>query len=434
MKKILALALVLAMMLCSVSALAENTEEGFTVLAEVNVNEDFFASLLASKIGSVDEENMTIATNALKLINNLALGVSVGNNGGELDVVLNDALLAAIGLTATEDGGLALISDLVPNTVVIASPELIQQVMAMLQQQLSGLSGMSLDPEALAAAIMPHVQQLIDAFMDKIGEPENGLFTVDGYLFETKVPVNMNVKELALAILECVNGVMNEAEVQGLIGQIASMTGSYINLDMSAIEDAIADVEATPEDQLPDMELALYEGSAGEYIVLDLVREPESITLHFGAVNDVLILNLAAMDQVNVHGELTVDGDSGSVNGRIDVTAQGQYIGLELLAGPQDSLYAVELNLYFMDQENALAGLKFTVAPFAVFNLDFDLEGKSPIAVESLINEDSEALNALLMDLQIYGLPTVLQRATQAMPEEVSGLLQLVMGAQQSGF
>lgn len=431
MKKLLALALALAMMLCSVNALALDLgSEGATILVEANVDEDFFTQLIKAQMGSsVDEQTMSVASSLIKMVNKLGLQVSIGNDGGELDVLLNGTNLAAIGLFATTNGGLALISDLIPNYAVTVAPETLQQLVAALQQQLGGLSSLNLDPNELLNAVLPHVETLLNAISEKVGEPESGLFTVDGYMFNTKVPVNMTSKELATVAVQCVKDIASEPAVQGLLQQLASLSGSSsLDFDLSGLDSALESIANTPDEESPELELALYSNNDGSYLVMDMSQNDETLSLHAGRLGNSFVLNIDALGQAAIAAVITVDEQAGALDARIDVEAQGQYVGLTLQAGQQANAIVAQLGLYYMNKTSPVAAVKITVLPQASFTLNLSDEGKTAVALEDLINGDSTATNNLMMDLQIYGLPALLQKATQAMPNEMNGLLQLIMG------
>ena len=182
MKKLLALALALAMMLCCVNALALDLgSDGATILVEGNVDENFFNQIVASQMGSsVDEQTKAAVSSAIKLLNKMGLQVSIGNNGAEADVLLNGTALAAVGLAATSEGGLMLVSDLIPTYAVTVAPETLQQLINAIEQQFGGLSGMSLDPNELINAVLPHVETLLQTISANVGEPESGMFTDPG--------------------------------------------------------------------------------------------------------------------------------------------------------------------------------------------------------------------------------------------------------------
>ncbi|MBR4359779.1 MAG: hypothetical protein IKP32_04100 [Clostridia bacterium] len=433
MKKLLALALALAMMLCCVNALALDLgSDGATILVEGNVDENFFNQIVASQMGSsMDEQTKAAVSSAIKLLNKMGLQVSIGNNGAEADVLLNGTALAAVGLAATSEGGLMLVSDLIPTYAVTVAPETLQQLINAIEQQFGGLSGMSLDPNELINAVLPHVETLLQTISANVGEPESGMFTVDGYMFNTKVPVNMTSKELATAAVECVKGIASEPVVQSLLQQFASLAGSSSpNLDLNTLDNALESIANTPDENSPDLELAMYSNNDGTYFVMDMSQNNETLSLHAGAIGNSFVLNVDALGQATIAAVITVDEKASLVDARIDIEAQGQYVGLTAQASQQMNAFVAQLNLFYMSKAAPIISLRVSAMSGASFTLDLTGAGKTALAAEDLINGDSTATNNLMMDLQVYGLPLVLQKATQAMPEEVGALLQMVMGQQ----
>lgn len=443
MKKLLALALALVMMLSCANALATDLNavlnKGATVKVEVSLDEDFVNMAMSMAGGSVPQQAAAMIPTLISIINKLAVQASVAGDKAEVDVFLGDVEVAGIGLISAADGGLELVSDLVPSSVVVVSPETLQQLMNMLQQYMSSLSSLNIDEEQLRSAIMPPLQQLIATISAKVGPTEQGLYTVDGYMFNAKTPVNITTKELFTAILTCARDIIGNSYVRKVIQQAASAMGKRINVSTADIDSALLSLQNTPDEEVPDLELALYANNDSYYLVMDMAMDGQSVNLHAGLIgNNSIVLNLSALDELQLSGYVKWDEAAMSFDARLDadVTQYGQtmYIGAALQGGMTSDGGKLYAALYFMNRDKAAVSTTITVTGDATFLLDYNTAGKdNRVDIQDLISGRGASVDTLMKELQT-SLFTVIAKAQQAMPAEINALMQVIMSMQGSAY
>ena len=489
MKKILALVLALMLALSCTGVLAEairidtpvetETKElpevdlgsgMLTATAALRLDEATVTALISMAAGSLPEEVSTILPAVFSFINNLSIQAGIFQNGAQVDVLLKDTSVAALGFAATNDG-LVAGSDLIPNYLVTVSNETIQQLMEMVSQMTNQTSELfnGIDTEALTNAVMPHIAAAIAEFQGKIGEPEAGEFEFEGATFTTRIPVNMTSKELVALVLNTLKDILSEEAVAEFVETVQAAVNMRLgdsnpinlNLDeiLASLEQAAADIENTPDENQPDLTLALYQGEAGNvYIVAEMIdKTGTGITAKGGMVNGSLYLRANVLDDLTVDaviepaetgvkydaqinfqgtaialtGEVVSNENGVSFNAEFNI--QGMYIALTgdvSLAG----MPSLDVALYFMNPASPLLSLSVVTAPGAEATVDLNPEGKTLVDVMELISGmESPALQGIMEDLTNNGLNGALNKVMTVMPDEVTSLMTIIMSLTSPG-
>ena len=461
MKKILALILALMMALSCTGALAEATpiempvtvtepeierdinvqadlgEGTMTVTGSLSVDTDTLTMIL-NMMGVVDEDMLPTITTILNVVNNASGKVGLFENGTQVDIQLQDTPIVSIA-GAAADENLVIGSDLIPNYLIVISQEFIMQMVEPYIAQFQDLiaQGQSaaegIDPEALMNAVMPHVMTFVSALQEKVGEPEVGEYEFEGAIFQAKVPINLTVKEAFSLASDLIHGILGEEAVAGLVDTLVSASGAPIDLNsiLERLDELVADVQETPDEDQPAMEIALYSGADEEgnstniYFTANLTNDEQTLSICGGKVNGKVY------GHVNVFDELTVDAYAGmgetGISASLKINFQGLFVGVEAnVAGLSD----ISVALYFMNPMAPVAVVKVGIVPGAESTFALDGEGKTVVTIEQLMNDETgEVSSGLLMDVMYYGLSGVMAKAAQIMPEEVTALMGLLSGS-----
>ena len=463
MKKILALMLALMMALSCTGVLAEATRIDIPVTEpepetapEITVNADLgegvfttTASLsldtetvlmLVNMMAPVDEEKLPLITSVLNVLNNASGKLSLFANGAQVDVQLKETPVISFAGAATEDGGTLVVgSDLIPNYLLLVSQEYVQQLVEQYMAQFQAMIGQyagaaqNIDMQALMMAVMPHVQAFAESLSAHVGEPEMGEYTFEDTAFQVKIPINLTVKEVFALISDLIHGILAEEAVADVVAAVNSAATGLVNVDdiLARLDELVADIQETPDEEQPAMEIALYSGAdengynTNMYFTADLSKDDQTMSVAGGKVNGKVYGHL------NVYEQLTVDAYAGAgeegISASLKVSFSGIYAGVEAQIA---SLQDVTVALYFMNPMAPVAVVKVVTVPGAESTLALDGEGKTVVSLEDLMNDETrEVSSGLMMDVMYYGLSGVMAKAAQIMPEEVTALMSLLSGA-----
>jgi len=410
MKKLFAVLLAAVMLLCSVSALAEAK----TVSLRVYVDAEQLKNV-AAMTGAGENQDTRFEAGA-KLLNALGIDLIADTTGGQLTILANDQEVASAGLAAAGDK-VAIGATVLPNYVFTLDQETFQKLMKQFVPQVGELQ--SLDLNALGQTLMTYVAPFAAALQSAIvpGEPEQANVEVGEYTFDTKVPVNVDMKAIAEAAKKLASDLLNDATVQQVL-QIAAQ-GKGID-----VESTIAQVnEALAEDKLPTVTLDMYTISSRPE-----VRFMEGFVT--GAGQDEPGLEVSVLIPGN--GDVTVtctmlQVDSQVITFHLDheaqtVTLQATINGIfaAVVVGPAQSEegQAFAANVYYINQDAPLAQIALTIKDGGELTVDLSTENKTEISVADLMGGtvDQEVMQALQQEAQtaVFG---VLGKLMAAIPE-----------------
>ena len=427
MKKLLALLLALLLATSCVSALAAmpDLENGVTVAAAMNFDAEAVMALATQAgedFGNLPEEAMTAA---FGIINNLGVKAAVKGTDAQIDLLLKDASVLALNLGVNESG-IVVTCDAIPNYAFTISAETIQQLMNQIAESMpKGLDG--IDPEALGEAIGSRLGALIQEVLAKAGETETGSFNVDGMDFNARIPLNITTKELALLTMNFVKDVLNDPAFAPVLGMI----GDQLNLE--DLDDAIQELEGLDEAQMPVTEAFVYgqldeAGNANSiYVAIDISQDGQTIATRGGMVGNHILGSVKVLDQ----GTFKLDAEIKDNGANVAVTVEAQ--GMTALAtldaaaradGGVDLRGDISLN----GSAPLFTGY-LSVVPGAEIAAPASAEGKICIALEDLMNNDSEATQNAMTALQSAAI-VIMGKAMQVMPDEFNVIMTMVNGGQ----
>jgi hypothetical protein len=436
MKKLFALMMALLLGLSCFGAVAEEGSfnlpavevPNVTATGAVTIDQDQLLSLLP--MFGVDEDMLGMVKAVLPVASNLGCRVTL-NNGAQIDVQLKGQDVASAALAVTDDG-LTVVSDVIPSYVLTLSKDTIQQFVDQIVEQMKAMLG-EVDLQAIMERVMGYAQQFLMEAMTgfAMGEPEAAEVTVNEYTFNTKLPISVDVKVLAKAIVGLVQNLKNDEVIAPLL--------SAADVTLSVDEDTLAQIESTPEDQLPTLNADVYtitneDGTTEQVYYAEAVLDTKN--------EEVGQMNVTALiENQNVNMALSIPSQNVTVTFENIITET--YIGNAMNAdiagmyfGDFTNVYInedgiqMEEELYVMNTDAPLMTANMTVVPGGELTLSFDAEGKTVLPIEQLIaDEEGEAANGLMIDAMSNGLNGVLAKAAEAMPEEVTALINLFTGA-----
>lgn len=431
MKKLLAMLLAALMVLSGALALAEGDDAleapetmGFTLTADYDVDREALANVLTAF--GLPEEIMGLADTAAAVISEAGERMYVGGNGLEWALTLKGSDIVNLVAEPTDDG-FALGSSLIPSYALTLSGDTVAALMNQLTEKLGGaLEGV--DIEAVTEALTGYFEAFIGTCTASVtmGDPEQGEYEVNGATYNTMVPVNVDVEAIAAASQTLVKQLNEDETVQAAIQSLQG-AGVTVTLDEG---------EAVAE-QVPTFDMQAYmnidengetDGTTDVVFTVTAPGETEPAT-----TGDVLVADGAVtvtLDFVSAASQLTVayaPAEDG-FGARVDANVQGLYVGLDLSNAIGESV-VFDANLYVLDAKKPLFSEHGEIVAGGELTLSATGEGKTEIAVETLMGESAEeAAQSLLGDVMQNGLGSVISSALEAMPEEISSLAGLFMG------
>ena len=417
MKKLFSLLLALCMLLLAVPSLGETAADAQAAivpdLSQTAINGSLHLSLdqdAFSAIGSANGAPAELVNGILSLVNNLGINFVV-NNGFQLSLSLKEQPVATVAALNGEKG-LNIVSDLFPSYVLTVAPETLQQAVQSASSSVSGLS--NVDMEAVAQAVMTHLNPVLEEINSRIGEPTATNFVYGDVTFTQEKPINFTAKELALLVMNLVKDLSSDPALEPVLSQIQG-------LDLSKLDEQIAELEARPDDQFPTTDLKVYQNEAGSSLFVgDVADANQSLHVAIGTLDSLFL--------VDIDG-----GEAARFTLRVD-QAQGK-LDFELTGNSNGTPFHALLSLQMAEQGlTGILNLETNGAPFAALDFAFSQGGeitatfdpaeKTELALESLMSDTSgEAAQPLLNDITSNGLSAVLTAAMSAMPDEVYALM-----------
>ena len=408
MKKLVSLLLALMLALFSVSALADQK-----VTVDFNLDKEL-ATAVASMSGS--SEVSGAIDSVVGLVNAIQLNVVVGDNGAELSLDLeNGGHLATVGCVANESG-LVVGSDVIPSYLLTVSPETIQQLVQQLTAQMPNLQ--NLDLNALMNSLGQYVGKFTTALQGAIvpGTPETVTFAAEGYNFDTKTPVDVNIKAILEAAKTLVADVTNDAAIASVL-QTIDQNGD-VRQSLQQFQEMNLD-----ELSMPDLKVDMYTSTADTGIFyLDGSAAPQgqdpAFLFNLLGYGDGGKLTLTVPE-----GNQTITVSFGSNGFALEVNANGMYAALK----GEIKADGLKLDVYFINTEKALATVDITVSNNGSMTLDLNPANKTVISVEDLqANKvDQTVMQGLAQEAQQKAISAMM--ALMAAVPEAGSLLTTIM-------
>ncbi len=433
MKKMLALVLALMLALTCTAAFAD------TVYTRVTIDRDLAKQLLPGM--GVGKDAMAIVDPVLAVVNALGVNVTSVEDGVQVDLDINGNPALTLGW-ATDAEGASIVSTLFPNYILTIKNETIQAIMQQMAANTpgGGAGGAGgIDAAALQQVFGSYFQKWMAACAaaGHPGDPVPGEYEFDGVTFDTMVPVTVDMP----AIKEATQSLLDElladpaamAMLQGMTQGMAQGMGQAGGAaDASGFE---AQFKAGVEEWMthfPDTVTAEVYANDGDesgafYMYAESFREGED--------DPFFTANMLFKDQQNMtmgyqmtEGEQITEAGFAMEGSDMSMffSMGGMYIGLDMSI--EDDHFA--MGLYFMNPDAPLLTVDVTTAKGGERTLAVDAAGKTALAVEDVMGDQTgQVSQGLMMDIQTNGLGALMGVAMQQIPE-LASLMAALSGGQ----
>ena len=421
MKKLLALVVALMLVLTCAPAFAQ------TVCVKATVDRDLAKELLpgfgvpAEQFGTID--------NVLAVVNALGVRVTTVADGAQVDLSMNDADALSLGWV-TDDVGATIVSTLFPNYALTLQSETVTSMMEQMAANMPGGSGAGgFDMAAMGKVLGGHIQKWMEACAaaGKPGEPETVKFEYEEYVFDTKVPVTVDMNAITTATNELLDNLLADPAAMSMLQGMAQGMSQSSGVEFNP-ETFEADFKAGFEEWMghfPDeVNAEVYTMSDGSEIFYMLAE-----SFHEGDENPFFNANMLyegaqtmemgyTMEMTDAETSKTVTMAAGFAMDGQDMQMffdmDGMYFGLNISFSEGDMVFDV----FFANPDKPLLSVSVEITPDGDRTLPVDAEGKTTLAIEEIMaNGNSEAAQGLYADIQNNGLNALIGTATQAVPE-----------------
>ena len=430
MKKLITLILALLLTLTCVPAFAQ------TVYTKVTVDREQARDLISGF--GVPEAQTAMMDPILSLVNALGVRVTTVDDGAQVDLDLNGEDALSLGWAADGEG-FGIVSTLFPNYYLTVSNDTISQMMAQMAQNMPGAGGEGgaggFDMAAMQAVFGGYFQKWMDACATagKPGEPVAVTYEYGSYVFDTMVPVTVDMA----AITAATNALLDElladpaamAMLQGMAQGMAQSSGAA--LDPENFE---ADFKAGFEDWMahfPDAVNAEVYTVAGDesgvfFMNAESFREGEAdpffaaFMLYENAQNMDMGFEMAMSDdQTRETATMKAGFAMKDADMKLYLDMGGVYCGLNMSVNGGDMTFDV----FFMNAESPLLTVALEIADGGDRTLPMDASGKTVTALEAIMADaNGEAAQGLYGDIQANGLGALMGLVMQQVPE-MAGLM-----------
>ena len=205
MKKLCALILALLLTLTCIPAFAQ------TVCARVTVDREQAKSLISGF--GVPEAQTAMTDPILSLVNALGVRVITVDDGAQVDLDLNGEDALSLGWAADGEG-FGIVSTLFPNYFLTVSNDTISGMMAQMAQNMPGAGGEGgFDMAAMQAVFGGYYQKWLAACTAAgiPGEPVEVKYEYKNYVFDTMVPVTVDMEAITEATTELLSELLADA-------------------------------------------------------------------------------------------------------------------------------------------------------------------------------------------------------------------------------
>ena len=252
---IMTIVMVLVMAVSSLGGMTAEMQEPASFDAKISADVQTLM-LMTGNSASMDQE----ATAAVSdIFSALTLKGTADQEKIELGLFAGEQEETLLTLGAKKDGeAVTVASSLLGSQVIGVSAEEVQAIMEQMGSSVNtaAIGGIpEVDKEQMQKDSAELTEKLTKAFEAKMGETENGEFTVDGIAFTSRTPVNMTYEEAAELLLTSVKELIEKESYQ----QFLQAMQQSQNQDLAAeIDKAIEKIRNGEAEKFDTFELAAY--------------------------------------------------------------------------------------------------------------------------------------------------------------------------------
>ncbi len=425
MKKLFALILALLLILSCTSAFARTVTTKLTIDSEQ-------AKSLISGFG-VPEAQLATMDPIFSLVNALGVRVTTAEDGAQVDLDLNGADALSLGW-ASDDAGVNIVSTLFPNYYLTLSNETLTQMLTQIAQNMPGASNEGgaggFDMAAMQSVFGGYYQKWMEACMAAgiPGEPVEVKYEYENYVFDTMVPVTVDMEAITEATTELLNELLNDpvamSMLQGMAQGIAQSSGATFDpetFEADLIAGFVEWMAHFPDEVNAEVYTNANDESGMFYMYAESYYEGEEIPfftaymLYENAQNMDMgyVMNITD-DETGESVIMTAGFAMKDTDMKMSFAMDGIYYGLNMSFNDGNMTFDV----FFMNDEAPLMTITVEITEGGDRTLPVDNAGKTVLAVEEIMqNANSEAAQGLYGDIQANGLGALLGAVMQQVPE-----------------
>ena len=431
--------------------------------AKISIDKDTLGAMMGGSPQMTEQVGMISS-----LLDAITIKGTSYKGSAELNLVAGNDSFLTIGAKNAEEG-LTIASSLLGDSVIYASQEDLKKLM---EQSTAGTAATaadaaSVDFKELSEAIKGLDQKQVEkdcnevgeslkkAIEEKKGEKETGEFTVDGFTFTSKTPVNMTFEELMELEINSVKELLGKESLKPVVDILSKSTDITAELDK-----ALEELKNQPADQKYNMDLAIYEGEKdSKYFAASLTRESAKETVNFGfgtvdglergiahAETEQMTMDIASSGTKDGAFDIKANVLSGS--DKADITGTGDAKGnIDILCDIQSASMPAKihvttadgeanrknfnLDVFFMGGEKPLLNISGTAGKGGEIVSVFEGEKIEVIPITKLMEGDQATMTTLSMTA-VTNLMKGVNTLTKNLPSEtatwVSSLFSGLMG------
>ena len=310
----------------------------------------------------------------------------------------------ASALVLRSDDSYSVYSDMYPNYYVDIKKE-----------DLQGLAGenfqmpANVDPNKLTQAVMTPVMKMLTGV--KFGETEAVEETMFDTVFTSKTPINMTLKEMALLGLNCAKEIMDNEDVAKLL---KSLQDKGIKISVSDIDEAIKAVEASKDEEVPDVDAGMYTNEKNDMVFKVDVSQDGKIVSH--SVGGKVGNN--GVSEVQIADQMYVKVTAGNDGAFITVKAQGMEFAINVVPEKRANGRALVATISFMNME--MAKIEVEKLNDGILTGKFNIDGKKAITLKDLKEKGKELAGEVINDAKTNYLPVLKEKIQKIAPEMMS--------------
>ena len=469
---IMTIVMVLVMAVSSIGGMTAEMQDPASFDAKISADVQTLM-MMTGNGASMDQDALTAVGD---IFSALTLKGTADKDRVELGLFAGEQEETLLTIGAKKDGeAVTVASSLLGSQVIGVTAEEVQAIMQQMGSSMNtaAIGGIpEVDKEQMQKDSAELTEKLTKAFEEKMGETENGEFTVDGIAFTSRTPVNMTYEEAAELLLTSVKELIEKESYQ----QFLQAMQQSQNKDLAAeIDKAIEKIRNGEAEKFDTFELAVYADENGckyntgdmsklqakeEPVVVDdktadaeapaeeaaAAEEPApAMSLHFGfgtiEGEDLVVCNflqdkatadIRAKTVKEGAGEITANIDAGGTkavitanadeagNMEMNVSIQSPQMPISLHvatgdAGEDRKSYAFELSITGMPK--ALLSVSGTAGKGGTFLSAFEGEGIETIPFAKLSDTSDTTTSGKLSMSMMASVLKAITTLTKNLPE-----------------
>ena len=388
--------------LATVPALSLPQLKPMTVKEKVTLNKEN-VSAVAGMLFQGDKGKIEKLNQLIDFVNDMEYTVLYDGVDAEAFVSVRGEDLASA-LVLRSDDGFQIYSDTYPSYYVNLKKE-----------DLKGMGGenfqmpANVDPSKLMQAFTVPVMKMLSGV--KFGEVEKVEETMFDTVFTAKTPINMTLKEMALLGLNTVKEIMDNEEVAKILD---GLKDKGVKISVSDIDEAIKSVEASKDEEVPDVDAGMYTNEKNDMVFkVDVTQDGKMVSHSVGGK-----VGNSGVSEVQIGDQMYTNVQAGKEGVHMVIRVSGMEIGIDALPEKRENGIAYVATVSFMKME--MAKIEVEKINDGILTGKFNIDGKQEITLKDLKEQKTELIKAVYNDAKTNYLPALKEKIQKIAPEMMS--------------